>query len=68
MMQRFRIALLAGLATLALGAIAVPVAVASNGTSAPGTTGGATALKTIFVHGVAKQNNAQSPRTRPWTA
>ena len=53
-MTRFRIAVLAGLATLALGAIAVPVASASNGTSVPPKTSSLPALKTIPVHGVAK--------------
>lgn len=50
-MKRFRIALLAGLATLALGAIAVPVASASNGTTVPNRI---PALKTIRIHGMAK--------------
>jgi len=53
-MTRFRIAVLAGLATLALGATAVPVASASNGTAAPPKTSSLPALKTIPVHGVAK--------------
>ena len=53
-MTRFRIALLAGLATLALGATAVPAASASNGTSVPPKTSSLPALKTIPVHGVAK--------------
>lgn len=53
-MKRFRIALLAGLATLALGAVAVPVASASNGTSVPPKTSSLPALKTIPIHGVAK--------------
>ena len=53
-MKRFRIALLAGLATLALGAIAVPVASASNGTAVPPKTRSLPALKTVPVHGVAK--------------
>jgi hypothetical protein len=53
-MRRFRIALLAGLATLALGAVAVPVASASNGTSVPPKTNSLPALKTIPVHGAAK--------------
>ena len=49
-MKRFHIALLAGLATLALGAIAVPVA-SANGTTVPNRT---PALKTIAIHGMAK--------------
>jgi len=53
-MTRIRIALLAGLATLALGAVAVPVASASNGTATPGSTKNVPALKTIPIHGVAK--------------
>jgi hypothetical protein len=53
-MRRFRTALLAGLATLALGAVAVPVASASNGTSVPPKTNSLPALKTIPVHGAAK--------------
>ena len=53
-MKRFHIALLAGLATLALGAISVPVAAASNGTTVPPKTSSLPALKTIAIHGVAK--------------
>ena len=53
-MKRFRIALLASLATLALGAISVPVASASNGTTVPPKTNSFPALKTVDVHGVAK--------------
>jgi hypothetical protein len=53
-MIRFRIGLLAGLATLALGAVAVPVASASNGTSVPPKTNSLPALKTVPIHGVAK--------------
>ena len=53
-MTRFRIAVLAGLATLALGATAVPVASASNGTAVPPKTSSLPALKTVPVHGVAK--------------
>ena len=53
-MKRFRIALLAGLATLALGAVAVPVASASNGTAVPPKTNSLPALKTVPIHGVAK--------------
>ena len=52
-MQRVRIALLAGIATLALGAISVPVASASNGTTVPPRTNSIPALKTVPVHGVA---------------
>jgi hypothetical protein len=53
-MRRFRPAVLAGLATLALGAIAVPVASASNGTSVPPKINTLPALKTVPVNGVAK--------------
>jgi len=53
-MTRIRIAVLAGLATLALGAVAVPVASASNGTTVPPKTSSLPALKTIPIHGVAK--------------
>jgi hypothetical protein len=53
-MRRFRIAVLAGLATLALGAIAVPAASASNGTTVPPKTNSFPALKTVPIHGVAK--------------
>lgn len=53
-MTRFRIVLLAGLATLAFGAISVPVASASNGTTVPPKTSSLPALKTVAVHGVAK--------------
>jgi hypothetical protein len=53
-MKRFRIALLAGLATLALGAVAVSVASASNGTAVPPKTRSLPALKTVPVRGVAK--------------
>jgi len=57
-MKRFRIALVAGVATLALGAIAVPLSFASNGTTASPTKQSATqsvpALTTIPIHGVAK--------------
>jgi hypothetical protein len=53
-MKRFHIAVLAGLATLALGAVAVPVASASNGTSVPPKTNSLPALKTVPIHGVAK--------------
>ncbi len=52
-MQRFRIALLAGLATLVLGAVAVPVA-SANGTATAPSTSTLPALKTVRVHGVAK--------------
>jgi hypothetical protein len=48
--KRFHIALLAGLATLALGAIAVPVA-SANGTTVPNHI---PALKTISIHGATK--------------
>ena len=54
-MKRFRIALLAGLATLALAAIAVPLASASNGTTAsPARTQSVPALTTIPIHGATK--------------
>ena len=53
-MKRFRIAVLAGLATLAFAAVAVPVASASNGTPVPPKTSSLPALKTIPIHGVAK--------------
>jgi hypothetical protein len=53
-MRRFRIAVLAGLATLALGAVAVPVASASNGTAVAPKTSSLPALKTVPIHGVAK--------------
>ena len=54
-MRRFRIALLAGLAAAALAALAVPLASASNGTTAsPAKTQSVPALKTISIHGVAK--------------
>ncbi|HET7048203.1 MAG TPA: hypothetical protein VFI54_08055 [Solirubrobacteraceae bacterium] len=53
-MKRFRIAVVAGLATLALGATAVPVASASNGTAVPPKTSSLPALTTVPVHGVAK--------------
>jgi hypothetical protein len=51
-MRRFRLAVLAGLATLALGAIAVPVASASNGTAVPPKVNSLPALKTVPIHGV----------------
>ena len=51
-MKRFRIALVAGLATLALGAIAVPLSLASSGTAVSSPP--QTALKTIHIHGAAK--------------
>lgn len=54
LMKRLRIALLAGVATFALGAISVPVASASNGTTVPPKTNSLPALKTVPVHGVAK--------------
>jgi hypothetical protein len=53
-MRRFHIAVLAALATLALGAVAVPVASASNGTTVPPKTNSLPALKTVPIHGVAK--------------
>jgi hypothetical protein len=53
-MTRFRTAVLAGLATLALGAVAVPVASAANGTATPGSAKSVPALKTIPIHGAAK--------------
>ena len=53
-MRRFHLAVLAGLATLALGAVAVPVASASNGTNVPPKTASLPALKTIPIHGQAK--------------
>jgi hypothetical protein len=53
-MTRFRIAVLAGLATLAFAAVAVPVASASNGTATPGSAKSVPTLKTIPIHGVAK--------------
>ena len=57
-MQRIRIALLASLATLVLGVVAVPVASAAtngtNGTAVAPSTKTIPALKTISVHGVAK--------------
>ena len=58
-MTRFRIAVLAGLATLALGATAVPVASASNGTAVPPKTSSLPALKTVPVHGVVKNGKQQ---------
>jgi hypothetical protein len=52
---RFRIALVAGLATLALGAIAVPLSFASNGTTVSSkTTQSSPALDTIPIHGATK--------------
>jgi len=54
-MKRLRIPLLAGLATLALGAISVPAAAAAtNGTTVPPKASSFPALKTVAVHGVAK--------------
>lgn len=54
-MKRFRIAVLAGLASVALAAIAVPLASASNGTTAsPAKTQSVPALKSMRIHGVAK--------------
>ena len=53
-MNRVRIALLAAVATLALGAVSVPVASASNGTTVPPKVTSLPALKTLPVHGVAK--------------
>jgi hypothetical protein len=53
-MTRFRTAVLAGLATLALGAVAVPVASAANGTATPGSAKSVPALKTIPIHGATK--------------
>lgn len=54
-MNRFRIALLAVFATLALGAVSVPVASASNGTTVPPKLTSIPPLYTVQnVHGVAK--------------
>src|SRR5579862_3226771 len=53
-MNRFRIALMAGLATLALGVISVPAAAASNGTTVPPKVTSLPPLDTIQIHGVAK--------------
>jgi hypothetical protein len=56
-MKRFRVAVVAGLATLALGATAVPVA-SANGTSVPPKPSLPT-LKTVPVHGVVKNSTQQ---------
>jgi len=53
-MRRFHIAVLAGLATVAFAAINVAAASAANGTSVPPKISSIPALKTVNVHGVAK--------------
>jgi hypothetical protein len=54
-LRRFRIALVAGLATLALGAIAVPLSFASNGTTVSSkATHSSPALETMPIHGATK--------------
>ncbi|MGN6168380.1 MAG: hypothetical protein ACTHQQ_09445 [Solirubrobacteraceae bacterium] len=52
-MRRFHIALLAGLATLAFGVVNVAAA-SANGSSVPPTVASIPALKTVHVHGQAK--------------
>jgi hypothetical protein len=56
-MRRFHIALLAAVVTLAFGAISGGVASASNGTSAAPKVTSIPPLKTVAVHGVAKNGD-----------